>query len=99
MADWCTYCSGDSSIKTDVDGEIHISKMIPFPAIDLTNGRICEAVDPPYWAARILVDGVEDFARIYFCPMCGRQLPSLEHDVEQLRAVEAWTRRTGGAHG
>ena len=71
----CEHCANSKKIATDIDGDIEIVKMIPLPAIDLMTGETEEKTDPPYWAMRLMLDGGEDFAKIYFCPICGRELP------------------------
>lgn len=70
----CDFCEKRVSILTDYYGAIELCKMTPLPAIDLLSGEIAETADPPYWTMCIDCDGMEDFIRINFCPLCGRKL-------------------------
>ena len=71
----CAFCEKRVPLETDYYGDISLCKMTPLPAIDLMTGEIAKTADPPYWSMEIDCDGMEDFIRINYCPICGKKLP------------------------
>lgn len=75
----CKFCRNPYNQLVCENDEAELVEMIPFPAIDLTTGETDSHCEPPYWAIRVLwheegYSTMEDFIRIKYCPMCGREL-------------------------
>lgn len=75
----CLYCEENRKTMEDEHGEysMKVTKLIPFPTIDLTTGEVEKTAPPPYYALFLYLEedhGEEASFPINYCPMCGRKL-------------------------
>lgn len=72
----CAFCKNDKPLITWENGEAYIVEINELPAINLNTGEETPPKEKMYHALEFTCTECErkDYARINYCPMCGRKL-------------------------